>query len=208
MPSLPSVHPYTDAQIAEFYPANLKLVLVQSIFRHGERAPVRVRLENAGIPAHFELCSHVAKFNATVRLTNIGPNPESDHWGVLKYHRVIEEMGPSSQAQLVSREPKTCLLGELTDRGRRTTLELGQRLRDLYTRAGFVHDIQSEQLYLRSSPMPRALESLQQVLCGMFPFETSPASSFVPLIRQRNFTQVSTIDRNIHGPYVIGESLS
>ena len=52
-------------------------------------------------------------------------------------------------------------LGELTDKGRQTTLELGQRLRQLYVdQLGFMPKIlvDPDMIYLRATPMSRALE--------------------------------------------------
>lgn len=179
--------PLSQDELRTRYPDSLKLILVQSIFRHGERAPVRARLESAGVPQHFNLCHHVGKFNASVRLSASHSNPV---WGTLRYRRAVEEMDKGGKAKLANVNDGTCLLGELTDKGRRTTFELGRRLRDLYVdQLGFVTKIKESDLYLRSSPMPRALESLQQVFSGFFPFETSGASDFVPVFRQRNFTE-------------------
>lgn len=182
---------YSEAQLTELYPKDLKLILVQAIFRHGERAPVRVRLENAGIHRHLNLCNHVSKFQAAVkRVAKDG----TSQWGVLPYNRIIEETGDRGQAVLAAPASSagTCLLGELTDKGRATTVHLGERLRDLYiNRLGFAHDIQSpREIYLRSSPMPRALESLQQVYSGLFPSGSLPSALDGPVdIRQRNFTE-------------------
>ncbi|CCG84574.1 protein of unknown function [Taphrina deformans PYCC 5710] len=188
---LPSdIHRYSDAELSELYPADLKLLLVQSIFRHGERAPVRVRLENAGIPRHFDLCNHVSLFQAAVKLVNDAGNTT---WGRLPYTRLIEETDDTGKARLASpgSAKGTCLLGELTDKGRASTVHLGERLRELYvTRLGFAREINvSKELYLRSSPMPRALESLQQVYSGLFPVDTLNRLTEPIHIRQRNFTE-------------------
>lgn len=63
-------------------------------------------------------------------------------------------------------------MAEITDRGRETTLNLGRRLRHLY-----VHQLRflpekisdASMVYLRSSPWPRTLDSLQQVFSGLYP---------------------------------------
>ena len=63
-------------------------------------------------------------------------------------------------------------LGELTDQGRRTTLELGRRLRHLYVdQLEFMPKLisDSDMIYLRATPIPRALESLQQSFWGLYP---------------------------------------
>lgn len=62
--------------------------------------------------------------------------------------------------------------GELTDKGRETTYALGTRLRHLYVdQLGFMPKVKSdtEDMYLRATPIPRALESLQQAFWGMYP---------------------------------------
>ena len=73
-------------------------------------------------------------------------------------------------------------LGELTDKGRETTLALGERLRRLYIdQLEFMPKIISDadMIYLRATPMPRALESVQQSFWGMYPL-TARTASFPP----------------------------
>jgi acid phosphatase len=65
-----------------------------------------------------------------------------------------------------------CQPGELTDKGRETTLALGQRLRHLYVdQLQFMPQLisDSDMIYLRATPIPRALESLQQAFWGFYP---------------------------------------
>ena len=62
--------------------------------------------------------------------------------------------------------------GELTDTGRRTTLELGERLRKLYVeQLGFLPRVLEQEglVTLRATPIQRALESVQQVYQGLYP---------------------------------------
>ncbi|KAK2801287.1 hypothetical protein FQN51_005387 [Onygenales sp. PD_10] len=79
--------------------------------------------------------------------------------------------------------------GELTDEGRQSTYALGQRLRYLYIdQLGFMPSIRSgtEDMYLRTTPIPRALESLQQVFWGMYPPEARTANFARPTIVARS----------------------
>lgn len=80
------------------------------------------------------------------------------------------------------------LPGELTDRGRASTFELGQRLRHLYVdQLGYMPKIISDtnMIYLRATPMPRALESLQQTFLGMYPPSARTASFSPPTVITR-----------------------
>lgn len=64
------------------------------------------------------------------------------------------------------------LPGELSDPGRATTLALGERLRHLYVdQLKFMPSILSDtkSMYLRATPIQRALESVQQTFQGMYP---------------------------------------
>lgn len=73
-------------------------------------------------------------------------------------------------------------LGELTDKGRETTYALGKRLRHLYVdQLKFMPPLISsaDMMYLRATPMPRALESVQQAFWGMYPL-TARTASFPP----------------------------
>ena len=82
-----------------------------------------------------------------------------------------------------------CQLGELTDKGRETTLALGQRLRKLYIdQLKFMPEelSSSEGLYLRATPIPRALESVQQTFSGMYPSETRPGVPLPTIIMRAN----------------------
>jgi len=64
------------------------------------------------------------------------------------------------------------LPGELTDTGRATTLALGERLRRLYVeQLKFMPAAleNTDNMYLRATPIPRALDSVQQTFYGMYP---------------------------------------
>lgn len=79
-------------------------------------------------------------------------------------------------------------LGELTDKGRETTLALGERVRHLYVdQLGFMPKILSDadMIYLRATPMQRALDSVQQAFVGMYPLSARTASFPPPTIITR-----------------------
>lgn len=79
----------------------------------------------------------------------------------------------------------------LTDTGRRTTLELGERLRTLYIdRLGFLPSAidSADFIYLRATPVPRALESLQQAFAGLYPAHTRTANFPPPTILVRHLS--------------------
>ncbi|KAJ8116173.1 hypothetical protein ONZ43_g4498 [Nemania bipapillata] len=66
-------------------------------------------------------------------------------------------------------------MGMLTDRGRETTFDLGTRLRKLYVdQLGFLPPTleNAGSFYLRATPIPRALDSLQETFVGLYPFYT------------------------------------
>jgi acid phosphatase len=81
-----------------------------------------------------------------------------------------------------------CQPGELTDKGRETTLALGQRLRHLYVdQLKFMPHLiaDSDMIYLRATPIPRALESLQQAFWGFYPPSARTADFPPPTIIAR-----------------------
>lgn len=81
-----------------------------------------------------------------------------------------------------------CMPGELTDRGRETTLALGQRLRHLYVdQLNFMPKLiaDSDMIYIRSTPIQRALESVQQAFTGFYPPSARTADFPPPTIIQR-----------------------
>ncbi|PCG90500.1 Histidine phosphatase superfamily, clade-2 [Penicillium occitanis (nom. inval.)] len=115
-------------------------------------------------------------------------------WDTLQWRRQIETFGHDDEA-VPTRGPAgeteaICHAGELTDKGRQTTFELGQRLRHLYVdQLGFMPQIKSnaEDMYLRASPIPRALESMQQAFMGMYPASARTADFATPAIVTRAF---------------------
>lgn len=111
-------------------------------------------------------------------------------WTYTQWQRQLETFGPNDAA-VTAHGPQgetdnVCNLGELTDKGRQTTLALGQRLRRLYVQQlGFLPAIaKADELYVRASPMPRALESVQQTLQGLYPAGLRRA-----IIKTRTFQQ-------------------
>ena len=86
----------------------------------------------------------------------------------------------------------TSNLGELTDKGHETTLALGERLRHLYVdQLKYMPKVigDADMIYLRSTPMPRALESVQQSFWGMYPLSARTAAFPPPTIITRTFQE-------------------
>ena len=102
--------------------------------------------------------------------------------------RFGEDDGPVIAAGSKGEVDGICQLGELTDAGRQTTYDLGRRLRHLYVdqlkfMPALISD--SDMIYLRSTPIPRALESVQQTFWGMYPLTARTASFPAPTIVTR-----------------------
>ncbi|MCJ1289021.1 hypothetical protein MMC34_000553 [Xylographa carneopallida] len=113
-------------------------------------------------------------------------------WDKLDWRRRLETFGEDDEP-IIASGPNgeidgVCQLGELTDKGRETTLALGQRLRYLYVdQLGFMPKIirDADMIYLRATPMARALESLQESFVGMYPLDTRTGSFPPPTIITR-----------------------
>ena len=78
--------------------------------------------------------------------------------------------------------------GELTDQGRKSTLATGQSFRNLYVnQLKFMPESiqKNSSIYLRTTPIPRALESVQQAFTGMYPKNKRNPSFVPPVIYSR-----------------------
>ncbi|KZP25686.1 phosphoglycerate mutase-like protein [Athelia psychrophila] len=172
-------------------PKELALQQVHVYVRHGERAPVGVRLNTgpANIPEHWMLCKSAHSFrNAVADLLPHDGTP---------FRTVVERKdGTPADGQ--------CLLGELTDVGRDSTHSYGNALRNLYVnRLGFLPRTISDpeaadQVYFRSTHVARTIESLQQMMRGVYPPSTWAAQNGIdgqgPVLRVRNIK-----DENLSG---------
>lgn len=124
-------------------------------------------------------------------VANVSNNSDPSKWETFSYRRVIETFDPNDKPVIatspdgnafhvwyvVSRDHARKMFtspsnpGELTDKGRQTTFELGKRLRRLYVdRLGFLPSIIDDPqiVYLRSTSAPRALESLIHTFGGLY----------------------------------------
>ncbi|KAF4983880.1 hypothetical protein FZEAL_821 [Fusarium zealandicum] len=192
--------PYSDDEIKTLYPPQLRLQLVQILLRHGERTPITARFQSAGLAPFWPYCS------ATRRLTSVILDPPAatsevdpaDNPGLtaLQWKRRLETFGPDDTPVIAAGRngelDAICDMGMLTDRGRETTYALGRRLRHLYVdQLRFLPDnLASENdtaaLYLRATPIPRALESLQQAFYGLYPPSARAADLHPPTILTRS----------------------
>ncbi|KAG9544268.1 phosphoglycerate mutase-like protein, partial [Aureobasidium melanogenum] len=171
---------YTADELGTLYPKELALQQVQVLLRHGERSPVSARFKNAGLSANWPYCNAAQHLRSVIMSAN-------DSWDELAYRRRLETFDEKDDSPTLSHGPGRetdgiCLPGELTDQGRASTLALGQRLRGLYVdQLGFMPAIlqDANHMYLRATPIPRALESVQQTFYGLYP-PSSRAAGFVP----------------------------
>lgn len=179
--------PYTDEELRTLYPKNLTLQLVQILLRHGERSPVSARFQNAGLAPYWPYCNAAKRFSSVVMT-----NTDWSSWNDFQWRRRIETFGDDDRPVLAAgtegKVDTVCQLGELTDKGRETTLALGERFRHLYVhQLGFMPKIISnaDMIYLRATPMQRALDSVQQSFVGMYPLSARTASFPPPTIITR-----------------------
>jgi len=124
---------------------------------------------------------------AAQRLASVAMTPEdTTNWNSLQWRRRLERFG-EDDGPIIAAGPDgevdgICQFGELTDQGRQTTYDLGTRLRRLYVdQLKFMPTLISDadMIYLRATPIPRALESVQQTFWGMYPL-TARTASFPP----------------------------
>jgi len=168
-------------------PPELALEQVHVYVRHGERTPVKTRMTDppASIPEHWQLCSVARRFRETVNSTTSTPNGPS--WDGMWFKRGTEMRNGGTAANL-------CLLGDLTDVGKESTYNFGVALRRLYVdKLGFLPTtLQNEnQVYFRSTNVPRTIESLEHIVHGLYP-QAHCATSVIPSILIRN-----KVDENI-----------
>lgn len=119
--------PYSEEELRKLYPEGLQLQLVQVLLRHGERSPVSARFQNAGLAAYWPYCA-VAR-----QMISATYEGKDGKWSDLQWRRRIETFG-NDDGPVMAAGPKgevdaVCNLGELTDKGRETTWNLGRRLR-------------------------------------------------------------------------------
>ncbi|KAI0646511.1 phosphoglycerate mutase-like protein [Trametes meyenii] len=172
-------------------PSELELEQVHIYVRHGERSPVGVRMSEppANIPEHWLFCNTARQLRAAVASASAEEGLNFPFPGVqggpaeeeLHTRRVVERRDGSAVVG-------ECLLGELTDIGRESTYNFGSSLRKLYIdRLKFLPDVvkSNDEVYLRSTNMPRTIESLQQITHGLYPM-TKQATDYTPFVRIRN----------------------
>ncbi|KAF1954784.1 phosphoglycerate mutase-like protein [Byssothecium circinans] len=176
--------PYTKEELSRLYPQELELQLVQVLLRHGERSPVSPRFQSTGLWPYWPYCNSARQFTSIVKGTS--------DWDQLKYRRRLETFG-LDDGPVIASGPRgqfdsICQPGELTDKGRETTLALGQRLRHLYVdQLRFMPKLisDSDMIYLRATPIPRALESVQQAFYGFYPPSARTSDMPAPTIITR-----------------------
>src|ERR1700759_1961503 len=149
--------PYTPEELAKLYPKDPELQQVQVLLRHGERTPVNARFKNTGLPANWPYCSAANMLKSAIL--------EADgSMDSLQWQRRLESMGKNDAPQLdkgaKGEGEAICQPGEVTDRGRETTLALGERIRNLYVeQLGYIpatlDAASASGVNLRATPIPR-----------------------------------------------------
>lgn len=163
--------PYTAAELSKLYPDDLELTKVQILLRHGERTPVNPRFQNAGVPAYWPYCDSINRMRSVIR--NADGELDSLTWR-RRLETFGDDDGPHRASGPQGEVESVCQPGELTNKGRETTLTLGERIRRLYVdQLGFLPGVLDsktlDKVLLRSTPIPRARESTEQAFTGIWP---------------------------------------
>ncbi|XP_004342861.2 hypothetical protein CAOG_07788 [Capsaspora owczarzaki ATCC 30864] len=172
-PSIPTFEEISDAEIARRYPADLELKLVQVVHRHGARTAVSARLDKYH-PATWTCTPDMATVDAITQ-----PDPTTMEHSPAAFYRLLHVPG---------RQPLigTCYWGQLTAHGRQQLVDLGQNLRHLYVdRLQFLSpQCNVNDIYVRSTTIRRAIESVQNLMLGLYPPSTRvpTAASASPVV--------------------------
>ncbi|KAJ3782805.1 histidine phosphatase superfamily [Lentinula aff. detonsa] len=172
-------HSPLDVEKYPVAPSGLELEQVHIYVRHGERTPVGVRLAGppANLPEHWMMCKTARRLQASVNAPGIDGAMDEFQ----QSRKMVERAdGTHKEGQ--------CLLGELTDLGRKSTYSFGTSLRKLYVeKLGFLPDLlqNAGEVYFRTTNVPRTTESLQQIVHGLYP-SSKCHSEAIPLIFVRN----------------------
>ncbi|ORZ08631.1 histidine phosphatase superfamily [Absidia repens] len=155
-------------------PEDIELAYLQVVHRHGERTPVRSRLEKL-IPSTWNLCDANRAMFATILDFNQQKGQPND--GIparfAPLQRLAEKNG-SSEKEQVTHPAGACYYGQLTNLGRQSMTALGSRLRELYVeKYNYLPDqFDAKQIYIRSTDYARTQESVQQMIAGgLYPSE-------------------------------------
>ncbi|KAK9478937.1 histidine phosphatase superfamily [Lipomyces japonicus] len=185
----------TDVELVSLYPADLELVNAQILFRHGERTPVRARFQTWGLAPFWPYCTIAQRFTHAIVNLPFASDNNDEHGSAggqnivpAEYVRKLESVakhvpfnlpvpahagtGRSPQLSSTFSTDNLCMLGELTDLGRRTGFILGERLRWLYVdKLNFLPDRFSDPsfFYFRSSHISRSNETLLSLLHALYP---------------------------------------
>lgn len=168
-----------------------ELVQAHYFIRHGERTPVRTRLTQSSppVPARWNLCHTAREFQAALLAVPLTSDTSTSGVQRSVPMKRATEAVDSNGKRAASLEGE-CLMGELTDLGRSSTLTMGRHLRNIYVhQLGLLPEqLQSgrddEKIYIRSTNMSRTIESAQQVARGLLG-EASERNNFRPTILVR-----------------------
>ncbi|KAI8332391.1 histidine phosphatase superfamily [Chlamydoabsidia padenii] len=160
-------------------PNDIELIYLQVVHRHGERAPVRRRLEKF-IPATWHLCDVNRAMFTTILYFNRQEGKSND--GIpaqfIPLQRLVERKNGTSEE--MTYPAGACYYGQLTNLGRQNMTALGTRLREIYIeKYKFLSDrYDPKEIYIRSTDYARTQESVQQMIAGgLYPLDKRSANA-------------------------------
>eukprot|EP00741_Cyanophora_paradoxa_P021521 tig00021357_g20777.t1 len=145
-------------------PDGLDLVFVQVVTRHGDRTPLRPLPSS---PKQWD-CTNVHRLLASAATASEVQDILADGSAGSVYRKAYIEGR--------QRLPGTCHSGQLTLKGVEEHRALGARFRREYVERGFLPPVMDPSLlYIRSTDVPRTIESAQSLLHGLYPPSTRPS---------------------------------
>mmetsp|Transcript_29171 Transcript_29171/g.75064 ORF Transcript_29171/g.75064 Transcript_29171/m.75064 type:complete len:428 (-) Transcript_29171:1908-3191(-) len=155
--------------------SGLKLFFTQHLIRHGDRTG----FTNDCWP------NDSAALNCNVNFDELPTNEDHPHFHAGRLFRKKYIEGETTF--------KGCPAGYLTPKGFRQHIHNGMELRKAYVDSGFLsHDLDGDEVYVRSDDDPRTIMSIEALLSGMFPTQNEKGyPEVVPLnVRESSFSDM------------------